>query len=135
MVGEVQDRVSFKQHNFFEPQPLKDAAAFLIRQCTHNWCDRDVVTMFKSIVPGLEDSKPGTPLLINDSVMPEPGSLPRHAERELRQIDIIMFVGFGAKQRTKAEFEALLKQADPRFEIRTVHADGPLGLLEVHLQR
>ena len=132
---DVRARVSFMEHNFFEPEPLRDVAAFIMRQCTHNWCDRDVVTMFKCIVPGLEGSKPGTPFLINDIVMPEPGTWPRHAERGLRQIDMIMLVGFGAKQRTTAEFNALLKQADPRYEIRKVHADGPLGLLEVHLQR
>lgn len=132
--NDVRGRVSLTEHNFFEPEPLRDAAAFIMRQCTHNWCDRDVVTMFKGIVPGLEGSKPGTPFLINDIVMPEPGTWPRHAEHGLRQIDMIMLVGFGAKQRTTAEFNALLKEADSRYEIRKVHADGPLGLIEVHLQ-
>ncbi|KAI4289201.1 MAG: hypothetical protein L6R35_001527, partial [Caloplaca aegaea] len=64
--NDVRGRVSLTEHNFFEPEPLRDAAAFIMRQCTHNWCDRDVVTMFKGIVPGLEGSKPGTPFLIND---------------------------------------------------------------------
>lgn len=134
---DVKDRVSFMQHSFFEPQPVKDAGAYLIRQCTHNWCDRDVVTMFKSIVPGLEASKPGTPFLINDIILPEyTGTLPPHAERELRQIDMIMLVSFGAKQRTKTEFEELLKEADPRFELRKSYADGArLGLLEVYLSQ
>ncbi|KAK2764514.1 hypothetical protein FQN54_009209 [Arachnomyces sp. PD_36] len=133
---DVRGRVSFMQHSFFEPQPLKDAGCFLIRQCTHNWCDKDVVTMFKSIVPGLEASKPGTPFLVNDIIMPEPGTIPRHSERELRQIDLIMLVAFGAKQRTRAEFEALLKEADSRFVIRHVQGEGlPLGLLEVYLEQ
>ncbi|KAK7734289.1 hypothetical protein SLS53_007939 [Cytospora paraplurivora] len=134
---DVRDQVSFMQHSFFEPQQLRDVGAFLIRQCTHNWCDRDVVTMLKSIVPGLEGSKPGTPLLINDIVLPEhTGTLPPHAERELRQIDMIMLVSFGAKQRTRTEFETLLKEADPRFELHKVHADGSrLGLLEVYLKQ
>jgi hypothetical protein len=132
----VGDRVSFMQHSFFEPQPLTDVSAFLMRQCTHNWCDRDVVTMFKSIVPGLEGSKQGTPFLINDIIMPEPGTTPRLAERELRQIDMIMLVGFGAKQRTKAEFAGLLNEADPRYKIHSVWGEGkPLGLLEVHLEQ
>ena len=130
----IQDRVSFMEHDFFEPEPLRDVAAFIMRQCTHNWCDRDVVTMFRGIVPGLEGSEPGTPFLINDIVMPEPGTWPLHAEYGLRQIDMIMLVGFGAKQRTAAECDALLKEADSRYEIRRVYADGPLGLIEVHLQ-
>ena len=132
---ELLSRVSYLQHSFFEPQPIKDAAAFLIRQCTHNWADRDVVTIFKSFVPGLESSSASTPLLINDIIIPEPGTWPRHQERIVRQVDMVMLVNCGAKQRTKAEFESLLKEADPRYEIRNVYDNGPLGLLEVYLQR
>lgn len=67
--GSSEPRVVFMQHNFFEPQPLRDVAAFFIRQCTHNWCDRDVVTILRGFIPGLEGSAPGTPLLINDTSM------------------------------------------------------------------
>ncbi|KAI1407921.1 S-adenosyl-L-methionine-dependent methyltransferase [Hypoxylon sp. FL1857] len=132
---DIQERVSFTKASFFEPQPYKGAAAYLIRQCTHNWADHDVITMLKAVVPGLEGSAPGTPLLINDIILPEDGTRPRHSEREMRQVDMIMLVGYGSKQRTKAEFEALLKAADPRYEIRNVHDSGALGLLEIYLQR
>ncbi|KAH7629298.1 hypothetical protein B0T09DRAFT_308306 [Sordaria sp. MPI-SDFR-AT-0083] len=57
---------------------INDAAAFLIRQCTHNWADKDVVTIFKAFVPGLKNSSPETPLLINDITIPKPGTWPRH---------------------------------------------------------
>lgn len=133
--ADLRGRVAYLQHSFFEPQPTKDAAAFLIRQCTHNWADHDVVTIFKSFVPGLESSSPDTPLLINDIIIPEPGTWPRHQERIVRQVDMVMLVNCGAKQRTRAEFEALLKAADPRYEIRNVFDNGPLGLLEVYLKR
>lgn len=135
LTDDVRDRVSFTKASFFQPQPYKGAAAYLIRQCTHNWADHDVVTMFKSVVPGLEGSDPGTPLLINDIVLPEPGTVPRYWEREMRQADMVMLVSFGAKQRTEAEFEALLKKADSRYEIGKVHNKGALGLLEVYLKR
>ncbi|ROV90631.1 hypothetical protein VMCG_10003 [Cytospora schulzeri] len=135
LTDDVRDRISFARASFFEPQPYKGAAAYLLRQCTHNWADRDVVVMFKSVVPGLEGSAPNTPLLINDIVLPEPGTVPRHWERDMRQVDMVMLVSFGAKQRTKAEFEALLKEADPRYEIRKVHGKSALGLLEVYLKR
>ncbi|KAI0102814.1 S-adenosyl-L-methionine-dependent methyltransferase [Nemania sp. FL0031] len=138
LTDDVKERITFEQHSFFEPQPLRKdepAAAYVIRQCTHNWCDRDVVTMFRCLVPGLESSGPDTPLLVNDIVMPEPGeSWPRLLERDIRQIDMIMLICFGGKQRTKAEFAALLTEADARYEIRRVHAAGPLGLLEIYLR-
>ncbi|KAI3316711.1 S-adenosyl-L-methionine-dependent methyltransferase [Xylariaceae sp. AK1471] len=131
----IQNRVTFMQHDFFTPQPMRNVAAFFIRQCTHNWCDRDVVTIFKGFVPGLEGSGAGTPILINDTVMPEPGSLPAHEERALRQMDMLMMVALGAKQRSRAEFKALLKKADPRYEVINCHAEGQMGLLEVHLKQ
>ncbi|KAL8833749.1 MAG: hypothetical protein Q9205_007552 [Flavoplaca limonia] len=132
---DLRSRVTYQQHSFFESQPTKDAAAFLIRQCTHNWADKDVVTIFKSFVPGLETSSPKTPLLVNDIIIPEPGTWPRHQERVVRQVDMVMLVNCGAKQRTKAEFESLLTEADPRYEIRNAFDNGPLGLLEVYLKR
>jgi hypothetical protein len=91
--------------------------------------------MFKAVVPGLEGSAATTPLLINDIVLPEPGTVPRLHEREMRQADMVMMVCFGAKQRTKEEFEALLKEADERYYIHKVHDQGALGLLEVYLKQ
>ncbi|KAH6651431.1 S-adenosyl-L-methionine-dependent methyltransferase [Truncatella angustata] len=135
LTDDVRDRISFQKASFFEPQPVKGAAAYLIRQCTHNWADHDVVRMFRAVVPGLEGSAPGTPLLINDIVLPEPGTLPLNWEREMRQADMVMLVSFGAKQRTKKEFEALLKEADPRYGIRKISDEGALGLIEVVLQK
>ncbi|KAK5994068.1 O-methyltransferase sol2 [Cladobotryum mycophilum] len=135
LVDDLRNRVTYQQHSFLEPQPVKDAAVFLIRQCTHNWADKDVVTIFKGFVPGLESSSPDTPLLINDIIIPEPGVWPRHQERVVRQVDMVMLVNCGAKQRTREEFETLLKEADARYEIRNVFDNGPLGLLEVYLKR
>jgi hypothetical protein len=128
------DRVQFMQHNFFEPQPVRDVAAVLVRQITHNWTDDEVVQIFRCIVPTLETSKPDTPLLINDTVMPEPGELPLHMERELRELDMLMFVCLGAKQRTKLEFERLLLEADTRFTIHGAYVRGSLSLIDVRLR-
>ncbi|KAI0102148.1 S-adenosyl-L-methionine-dependent methyltransferase [Nemania sp. FL0031] len=125
LTDDVRERVSFAKADLFKPQPYKGAAAYLIRQCVHNWADHDVVKMSKAV----------TSLLINDIILPEPGTVPRLWEREMRQADMVMMMIFGAKQRTKAEFEALLKEADLRYEIRNVHDKGALGVLEVYLER
>ena len=133
---DILDRISFTNASFFEPQKFIGASLYLLRQCTHNWADHDVVTMFKAVVPGLESSDPETPLLINDMILPEPGSeVERIWERERRQADMVMLMCFGAKQRTVAEFKNLLNEADPRYVIRNVHEDGALGILEVYLDR
>ncbi|CEJ86575.1 Putative O-methyltransferase [[Torrubiella] hemipterigena] len=135
LTDDVRSRITFAQHSFFEPQPVSNAAAFILRACALNWCDADVITMFQAMVPGLERSPPTTPLLINDLIVPVQGSLPREVERGMRQIDLIMLVCFGGKLRTEAEFGALLKQADERYEIRSFRPDGLMGLLEVYLRR
>lgn len=106
--------MKFMQHNFFSPQPIKGAGAYLLRQITHNWSDDDCVKILRAIVPALE---PGTSLLINDTIMPEHGSLSRYEERNLRQVDIMMFVALGAKQRTIENFRDLLHAADPRLKV------------------
>ncbi|KAK7960751.1 hypothetical protein PG988_011965 [Apiospora saccharicola] len=134
LTDDIRDRVSFMEHSFFESQPPiqgVNACAFLLQQCAHNWAGPDVVAIFKALVSGLESAGPDTPLLINEIILPGRGEWPRHQERLARQTDIAMMAVHGAKERTRAEFEALLKEADPRYEIRTVFDDGPLGVLEL----
>ncbi|KAL8982616.1 MAG: hypothetical protein Q9205_002924 [Flavoplaca limonia] len=140
LTPDIHSRISFTKANFFEPQRYKGASAYLIRQCTHNWADHDVVRMFKAVVPGLEGSDAGTPLLINDMILPEPGEDVegkggRMWEKERRQADMVMLMCFGAKQRTVGEFKALLREADERYVVRRIHEKGALGLIEVHLDR
>ncbi|KAI0545025.1 O-methyltransferase [Xylaria curta] len=131
----LHNRVSFMKHDFFTRQPqLQDTAAYLIRQCTHNWSDADLVTILRALVPGLESAEPRIPLLINDTVMTVPGSRPLVDERALRQIDMLMFVVLGSKQRSVAEFKDVLKKADERYEIEKVHSEGAMGLIEVRLR-
>ncbi|KAK3985986.1 putative O-methyltransferase [Cladorrhinum sp. PSN332] len=128
-------RVSFAKADFFEPQPFKRASAFYLRQCTHNWRDEEVVTIFKSLVPGLEGSDPETPLLINECVLPQLGAVPRYSERDVRIRDFAMMINGGSKERTRGDFDALLKEADPRYEIVNVHDNGAsMSLLEIYLK-
>ena len=105
------------QHSFFEPQPIRDAGAFFIRQCLHNWNDQDGVIILRAIVPALEKCRPGTPLLINETIVPEVNTKKRFEEQYLRQLDIAMLLIFGGKQRTLSEFRDILRQADERFEV------------------
>ncbi|TQV90964.1 MFS drug efflux transporter [Cordyceps javanica] len=102
LTEELRGRVKFMQHSFFKPQSVSNAAAFIMRACALNWCDQDVVTMFRALVPWLEKSDPSTPLLINDLILPAQGTLTRDVERGMRQIDLVMLVCFGGKLRSEA---------------------------------
>ncbi|KAI8623622.1 O-methyltransferase [Xylariaceae sp. FL1651] len=135
ITDDIADRISFMQHDFFEPQPVKDVSAIFIRQCLHNWCDRDVVKILRALVPALESSAAATSILINDTVLPAPGTMPLHEERGLRQMDMLMLVALGSKQRTCNEIQSLLTEADSRYRIHKVHSEGSMGLIEIQLER
>lgn len=119
-------RVTFMKADFFQPQPISGAEAglYFIRQIIHNYNDADVVRIFRAFIPALEktDSSSSSPILINDMVLPAANTKPKVEEHALRQIDIAMLSALGAKQRTLSEFQALVKEADPRYEVcsRTV---------------
>lgn len=134
---EIQDldgRVTFQQHNFFEPQPVHDADALLLRQCLHNNNDSDCIKIIRAVVPALEKSKEDTSFLINDVIMPESGTTTRYEEHHLRQVDFCMMALLGAKQRTEQEFRNLLRAADPRLHIvKVYHNPLGVGLLQVRL--
>jgi hypothetical protein len=115
--GELESRVEFVQHNYFQPQPIHDATAYFARQITHNLTDADVVKFLRALVPALEACEPGTPLLINDTVIPEPGEKTAYEEQGLRQMDLVMWITFNSKQRTEREFNKLLAQADQRLRV------------------
>lgn len=131
--GDFESRVKFVQSDYFQPQPVHDATAYFTRQITHNLTDEDTVRFLRAFVPALEASKSGTPLLINDTVIPEPGEKTAYEEHGLRQVDLAMWIVFNSKQRTAREFGKLLAKADPRLRLVKVHSKGSMGLLEVQL--
>lgn len=114
---DLQSRVTFQQHDYFTRQPINDASAFIIRQCLHNQTDEDIVKILRALIPAMEMCKPGTSLLINETILPEQGAIRKYDEHKLRQMDILMLVVLGAKQRTEKEFRVLIERADPRFEV------------------
>lgn len=83
---EVAGRVRFMVHDFLTPQPVR-AAAYYFRSIFHNWPDRYCVEILRALVPALE---PGAKVVVNDSVMPGPGTLPWDREARLRGSDLNM---------------------------------------------
>lgn len=139
----VASRIELLQHDFFKPQPLPErltargpVAAFFLRHVFHNWNDVDAVAIARALVPALEAAAPGTPLIISDRVLPcLKDRVPLYEERGMRQMDMMMMVDLGAKERTHVEWEALFKAADKRLEVKRVHAQGGSGILEVVLRK
>ncbi|KAH7381319.1 O-methyltransferase-like protein [Phaeosphaeria sp. MPI-PUGE-AT-0046c] len=133
--SDLNGRVTFMPHDFFTKQPVSGAAAYLLRYITHNWNDADCIRIFRAMVPALEKSRPGTPLLINDVVLPALGETSRYHDNRMRQVDIMMMLVLGAKQRTEQEFRHLLSEADARYKIKAIHGKGNMSLIEVFLDK
>lgn len=76
----LKDRVSFAAHDLFAPQDLK-ANVFYLRWILHNWSDKYCVRILRSLIPAL---RPDTRILIQDGIMPEPGTVARWKEKDLR---------------------------------------------------
>jgi hypothetical protein len=69
--------VRFQAYDFFTTQPLV-ADVYLFRGIFHNWPDHYVVRILRAQVPAL---RIGARILVNESLSPQPGSLPLTLER------------------------------------------------------
>lgn len=153
--AEVRDRIRFMAHDFFEPQPVKDADVYLIRWCMHNWSDKYAIKILRALIPGL---KKGARVVINDGVLPEPkaptaswhGPTSEAAEaevakaeraneevdadymadRSMRSLDLIMLQALNARERDVDEWKELFKEADERFIWRGAWRSGRMWILE-----
>ena len=113
----IASRLSYQHHDFFTPEPLKEVDVFLLRMIIHDWPTAEA----KEIISNLVDSmKPGGKLIIMDTVLPQPGSVPTVTEAALRVRDLSMMQVHNSKERELDEWVALLKGADERLRLQEV---------------
>ncbi|KAJ6607721.1 O-methyltransferase [Mycena sp. CBHHK59/15] len=63
--------VEFQTHDFFTPQPVKDAAVFLLRYIVHDWSDARTVQILKHL---RDAATPSTKLVIIEKILPAASS-------------------------------------------------------------
>ncbi|KAK8133248.1 S-adenosyl-L-methionine-dependent methyltransferase [Apiospora kogelbergensis] len=114
----LKPRVNFRVHDMFLPQPVS-ADVYYIRQVLHDWPDKYSIKVLRQQIPAL---KKGAKLLLNESLLPEaPGSsLPLWRERDLRTMDLGLIATMNGRERTLAEWKAMVAEADPRFKFQKV---------------
>ena len=78
--AELKERVRFQAHDLFAPQTATADVVYL-RWILHDWSDKYCVMILRALIPSL---KPGSRLLIQDTLMPEPGEAPKWRVIELR---------------------------------------------------
>ena len=78
---DLTNRISFMEHNFFEEQPVKNADVFFLRWILHDWSDTHAIRILRSLIPALRS---GTRVLVNEYILPEPGTVPFYREKQFR---------------------------------------------------
>ena len=119
---ELRDRIRFLEHDFFQPQPVKDADVYFIRRVLMEWTDDKAIAILTALKSAL---KPGALVQIQDFYVPEPGSCPLWQERKFRSSDMLALAIANGGQREVEEWRALFEHAGPGFEflgVRTVEA-------------
>lgn len=114
---DVKSRVEYQVHDFFEEQPVKDADAYFYRAVFHDWPDKYCVKILRALTPAL---KKGAKIILNEALMPEPGTLPPPLERLFRARDLNMMFLFNARERLADNWKDLFAQADKRFKFQGI---------------
>jgi len=113
-------RCSYVAGDFFESVP-EGADAYLLCGVVHDWDDDRAVTVLRKCRKAMASNGR---LLIVDMIVPETAS-PSFS----KLLDLNMMVMTGGRERTKAEFQALLDAADYRLT-RVIPTMAPQSIIE-----
>jgi SAM-dependent methyltransferase len=113
------DRIECVAGDFFETVP-RGADAYVLSRILHDWNDADAARILAACRDAM---RPTSRLLIVDAILPERA---RDCPAVIR-MDLHMMLLLGARERTEAEFDALLEQTGFRLE-RLVPTHSPAGL-------
>lgn len=125
----VKSRITYMDHDFFGPQPVKDADIYFMRMICHDWPDKDAKKILAHIQAAM---KPSARLVIMDTILPQPGSIPALQEQQLRIRDLTMMQVFNAKERELEDWKDLATSANLQVVKVTQPSDSVMGLLTLH---
>ncbi|TFK45739.1 S-adenosyl-L-methionine-dependent methyltransferase [Heliocybe sulcata] len=125
-------RVTFASQDFFDPQPVKNPSAFILKQIVHDWADEYTERILRRLREAVDDDHQCT-LVVIDSLIPYacrqednrqliPGERPSSAPLPLLPnfgpadaspyfTDLSMWVHFNSQERTLGHMERLLKRS------------------------
>lgn len=89
VASNVASRITFMEHDFFQEQPVKNADVYLMRWVLHDWSDNKVEVILRSLVPALKN---GSNVILQEFILPEPGTLPYYHEKTTRYVLIHIVV-------------------------------------------
>ncbi|KAF1961331.1 S-adenosyl-L-methionine-dependent methyltransferase [Byssothecium circinans] len=117
----AQKRVEFCPHDFFQPNPVKNADVYWLRYVMHDWSDDFCVRILAAIKPSMGRN---SRILIRDQVMnttlgseelaAAPAPLPAnwgYYTRYSHQRDLVMMALLNGIERTPREFRGIIEKA------------------------
>jgi len=106
------DGVEIVAQDFFKPQVVKGASFYYLRRILHDWPDNQCVEILQQLAAVMtKDSR----ILIDEVVLPDSKT---HWNAAMQ--DISMMILFAGKERTKKQWESLVKESGLRIaEIHT----------------
>jgi hypothetical protein len=81
----LKDRVELMVHDMFTQQPVEGADVYLLRYVLHDWPDKYCIKVLQELVPSL---KKGAKIVIQDHLLPEPGTLSLLQEMQIRYVHL-----------------------------------------------
>ncbi|OTA59190.1 S-adenosyl-L-methionine-dependent methyltransferase [Hypoxylon sp. EC38] len=112
---DLADRIKFMTHDFLTEQPVLGADVYFFRWIFHNWSDKYSIQILRNLIPAL---KPGAKIVVNDNVLPQPGSMSRWQEDRIISMDLAMMEIHNSRERDLDDWAALFSSADPGFEFQ-----------------
>ncbi|KAI1212480.1 sterigmatocystin 8-O-methyltransferase [Annulohypoxylon truncatum] len=120
---DVKDRVSFVEHNFFQPQPVQ-ADIYIFKMILHDWPDQESSKILRALIPAL---KPGARVILFEYIgnqgESERAALPRSIQQMGTATDLRLMALFNGKERPVDAWAKILQDADERFEMANVKAN------------
>ena len=117
------DRVTIEAGSFFDGVPY-GGDVYLLSHIIHDWSEEQCLTILGNCRRAMH---PTSRLLIIEMVLPE-GNTPHPG----KLLDLMMLVGPGGRERTEAEYAALLGKAGLRLT-RVVPTDSAVSVVEARL--
>ncbi|KAF2096919.1 S-adenosyl-L-methionine-dependent methyltransferase [Rhizodiscina lignyota] len=114
-------------HDFFTPQPVKNAKAFYLKMVLHDWPDASCREILSNLRPALV---PGyTKILINEIVVPD-----MDADWFSTSVDMLMMLFHSAEERREKDWRTLIESVEGLKVVKIWECGGaPEKLIEVEL--
>ena len=123
-------RIRFTPHDFFQPQPPSSslASVFLLRLIVQNHPKSAAQTILRNVASVM---KPGALILLNNCILPDPGTVGIRSEALERSKSLFMMQAMNGGDRGEAEFRELVEGAGAGLRVREVvrRKGSGLGLI------